>query len=151
MAAEFFYRRVHIELLGGFAVDFENLVAGEETGSEAWGVFHGIQNGEHAAALRNHHAESAEFAARVLLHVFEIFRIHELAVRIELVEQASESVVGEVGVARFGFIHIVLPDELHGAGEELELIVGGVLRFFRSIGCLLREGVAGKDGDAEDF
>ena len=96
--------------------------------------------------MGDHYTEATKFAARVLLHVFEALWLHELAVGIEVVEHPPKRVVGEFLVVHLGLVHIVLPDELHGTGEELELLVGRILGFWCGRG---RSGFAGLSAERE--
>ena len=146
IATEFFDGLVEWRVVGVLSVDFENLVAWKNTRLEAWRVLHRVDHCKNAGFLGDHYTESTKFAARVLLHVFEALGLHELAVGIEVVEHPPKRVVGEFLVVHLGLVHIVLPDELHGTGEELELLVGRILGFWCGS---WRSGFAGLSAERE--
>src|SRR5439155_24535172 len=78
--------------------------------------------------------ESVESAARVLLHVAKIVRVHELAVRIELGEHAFHCGGDEIVITGFVSIDIILPDQLDGFREDRDLRITAVISRVRGPG-----------------
>ncbi len=114
-------------LLGGFAVDLEDLVARQQPGLEAGRVLHRGDDDEIAILRRNDDAEAAELALGIVLHPLEVIRVHELAVRVQRAQHAPHRAVGEVVEGDFFLIHVILADELEGAGEDGDRRVAGVI------------------------
>ena len=91
----------------------------------------GVIDGEHAVLHRDLDAEAVEPAAGVVLHVLEIIRIHELAVRIERREHAFHRRVNQVVITHFVAVDVILPDQLDRLGKN------GNLRVTAIVVCLL--------------
>ena len=129
-------------LLRGLPIDLDDLVIGEQARLESRRILHRRDDDQHAIPLRDHHAQSAEPAVRIVLHALEILRLHELRMRIEAVQHSAHGGVGQFLVSHLLLIHIILPDELQRAGEHREIAVAGVF--------LLRRGGRLEHPDADD-
>ena len=120
--------------LGGRTVDLENLVAAHESGLGGGGVLHRGNDDEHAVLRGNDEAQAVVTAAGVVLHVLEVVRLHELAVRVQAREHAAQGVVGQRAVIDFVLVHVVLADKLEHAGEDRQAGVNVVVLGGRFVG-----------------
>ena len=125
-AAQDVDRILQLHFLGRVAVDPQNLVAGKDACFRRRRVFHRRDHGEQSVFYRDFDAEPVEAAARIVLHVLEVVRIHELAVRIERREHAFHRRVNQVVVAGLFAIDVILPDELDRFRENRNLRITGI-------------------------
>ena len=91
---------------------------------------------------RDFDAEAVEPAARVILHVLEVIRLHELAVRIERREHAFHRGVNQIVVTRLVAVHVILPEQLDRFRENRNLRVAAIV--------IAAGGVGGVKPDAEE-
>src|SRR5438045_2445272 len=76
---------------------------------------------------RDFNAEPVETAARVFLHVAEVVRVHELAMRIERAEHAFQRGGDQIVIAGFISVDVILANQLDRFGEHRDLRVSAVL------------------------
>ena len=115
------------EFLGRHSVDFQDLVARQDPRLGRWGVLHWRDHRDHPVSYPDLHAESVEAAARVVLHVLEVVRVHELTVRIERREHPSHRGVDEVVIADLVTVDVILSDQLDRFGKSRDLRVTRVI------------------------
>ena len=118
IAAEQIDRIAEIELFRGLSIDLDNLVIGQQPRPDSRRVFHRGDDDERALPLGNHDAQPAEAAVGVVLHALEILRLHELGMRVEAIEHSAHGRVGQFFVTDLLLVHVILADELEGAGED---------------------------------
>ena len=135
LAAQDIDRILQPQFLGRDAVDFQNLIAGQNAGLRRRRVFHRRDHGEQSVLDRDLDAEAVEPAAGVVLHVLEVVRVHELAVRIERGKHALHRGVDQVVIADLVAIDVILPDQLDRLREGGDLRVAAVSSAGVGAGC----------------
>ena len=89
-AAQEVDRILQLHFFGRVSVDPQNLIAGKNARLCRRRVFHWCDDSEQPPLHRDLNAKAVEPAARVVLHVLEVIRLHELAVWIERGEHAFQ-------------------------------------------------------------
>jgi hypothetical protein len=149
VAGEDFDGLVEAEVLGGFALDLEDEVAGHDAGAIGGGAFEGRDDGEDALAHADLDADAAEATADVALEVGEFVFGDVVGERIEAGEHAVDGILEEllgVDVADVLFL-----DEAEDLDEPLGLLEGlGVLGFLFGGGLEGPEQQTAHDGDEDD-
>ena len=120
-------RVLQIHSFGGNAVDSQDLVAGENARLGRRRVLHRSDHGRQAVFHRDLDPEAVETAARVVLHVAEIIRVHELAVWIQRGKHALHCRGDEIVIARLVLIHVILPEQFERLCENGNLRVAVIL------------------------
>ncbi len=137
-------RLVHAHVLGRFAVDFEDEVAGQDAGLVGGGADHGTDNGQLAAILpirADLDADAAELALALLLELLVLARRNVGRVRIEPFQPAVNHVLDELAFPVLIDIHdVVLPDLVQHINHQADQFV---------ILVLLAGGSAVGDGQSE--
>ncbi len=139
-------------VFGGFAVDFDDEVAGEDAGLVGGGAGHGAVHGQLAAVgpvVGDLDADAAKTGLALLVELLVFARIHVRRMGIEPFEAAVDHVLGQLALA-FGvkFGDVLLIDFLEDVDEESdELVIFVVVAGGSAVGN--GEGKQGNGGDTE--
>ena len=120
-------RILQLHSFGRVSVDPQNLIAGKNARLCRRRVFHRRDDREQPALYRHLNAEAVEPAAGVILHVLEVIRLHELAVRIERREHAFHRGINQIVVTRLVPVHVILPEQLDRFRENRNLRVAAIV------------------------
>jgi len=119
------------DILGKLVVDLENLVARENPGTGSRPVLTRGHDGESITLRRDGDADPLIGAVCLPLQLVENFRLHELAVRVEISEHAFEGAVDEFLVGDFIGINVTLTDCFKHFGEEFQFFESRIRLFPR--------------------
>src|SRR5262249_36433686 len=127
---------------GALSVDGEDLVAGLDARPRRGRVVEGRDHHQRIAPPHHVQPQAAEFPGGVDLHLLEEFRGHEDGVRGEGRQHPADGALDELPLV--DLLHVVVLHVRQHPGEELELLVGRVLRRSR------RSGSSSQGGQEEE-
>ena len=116
---DLFHRLHEGDVLGGGAVDLEDLIPGLEAGLVGGGAFDGGDHGEDAVLQGDFDADAAELALGFNLQFFEFLGSHEGGMGVQGAHRALQGAINQV-LGGLG-LRIMLLDEGQGLGEDFEL------------------------------
>ena len=113
---------IEAQALNILVVDGGDDVAGQDPGARGRGIVDRRHDLDEPVLLRHLDAETAEFAARLNLHVAEALGVHVARMRVERAEHAVDRRLDELLLVRL--LDIIGADFLENIAEEIEIAIG---------------------------
>ena len=111
----------HVEITGGFAINRNNLITGQNAGTTGWRAFNGGDNDQLAVPDRQLNADTTKFTMDLNLEVVIHVSIQVAAVRIEIVENAAHSTTDQF--IETDFFNIVVANQGQHISQQLNILV----------------------------
>ena len=119
-AADQLDRLGQTHVLGGFAVDLEDLVTGPKAGPPGRGILYGRHYGQDAVALGYFNADAEKAAPGLMLKFLHLLGRHKRGVGVQGVEHAANGPVDQF--VAFRALHELIVDLGHYLGEYFQLL-----------------------------